>query len=190
MIYLFDKKQNIIGVVSESNLLDGHLTFKINTGTEFTFSLPINMGFDSNVKYVSIQHPEDKQKHLLFRLMERVDKTDAIDYSASELAYQELSSANYIQDKRPDTMDGTHLMTMALDGSGWTLRLCNISGSAKTNFYYVSNLEAVTNVVGLLGGELSFYVAIDSNKITGRYVDYVAQQGTDTSKYSRKAVTC
>lgn len=182
MIYIFDKQQNIIDNISEKELLEGHLDFKINTGTIFNFTLPINKSINSYGKYVSIQHPLDKQKHLLFRLVSKTDNENNIEYSANELAYQELATGNYIKDVRPSVIDGQHLMTMALDGSGWTLKNCNITSTAKTNFYYISNLDAVKNVVSLIGGELVFYVTIDTNKITGRFVDYVAQQGKDTSK--------
>lgn len=182
MIYIFDKQQNIIDNISEKELLEGHLDFKINTGTIFNFTLPINKSINSYGKYVSIQHPLDNQKHLLFRLASKTDNENNIEYSANELAYQELATGNYIKDVRPSVIDAQHLMTMALDGSGWMLKNCNITSTAKTNFYYISNLDAVKNVVSLIGGELVFYVTIDTNKITGRFVDYVAQQGQDTSK--------
>lgn len=182
MIYLFDKKQNITGIINESELTAGELDFKINNAVSFDFTLPINKSFDETVKYVSIQHPNDKRKHLLFRLMSRTDNVDSIEFTASELAYQELSSYGYIQDKRPESTDAKTLMTMALVGSNWTLGNVNVSGTVKTNFYYVTNLEAIQKVVSLMDGEISFYVTIDNNKITGRYMDYVAQQGEDTSK--------
>lgn len=182
MIYLFDKKQNITGIINENELTAGELDFKINNAVSFDFTLPINKSFDESVKYVSIQHPNDKSKHLLFRLMSRTDNVDSIEFTASELAYQELSSYGYIQDKRPAATDAKTLMTMALVGSNWTLGNVNVSGTVKTNFYYVTNLEAIQNVVSLMAGEISFYVTIDNNKITGRYMDYVSQQGEDTSK--------
>lgn len=182
MIYLFDKQQNITGIINESELTAGELDFKINNAISFDFTLPINKSFDETVKYVSIQHPNDKSKHLLFRLMSRTDNVDSIEFTASELAYQELSSYGYIQDKRPAATDAQTLMTMALVGSNWSLGNVNVSGTVKTNFYYITNLEAIQNVVSLMAGEISFYVTIDNNKITGRYMDYVAQQGEDTSK--------
>ena len=182
MIYLFDKQQNIIGTLANDVLTAGEIDFKINTALSLLITVPISKGFNSDVKYVSIQHPKDDSKHLFFRLMSRTDNVDSIEYTATELAYQELSSKSYIQDKRPASSNATTLMTMALVGSGWTLGNVNVTGSVDTNFYYVTNLEAIQNVVSLMGGEVYFYVTISGNKITGRYMDYVAQQGEDTSK--------
>lgn len=182
MIYLFDKQQNIIGTLANDILTAGEIDFKINTALSLSITVPINKGFDSSVKYVSIQHPKDDSKHLFFRLMSRTDNVDSIEYTATELAYQELASKSYIQDKRPASSNAETLMKMALVGSGWTLGNVNVTGSASTNFYYITNLEAIQNVVKLMGGEVYFYVTISGNKITGRYMDYVAQQGEDTSK--------
>lgn len=182
MIYLFDKKQNIIGLLKESDLTAGQINFKINTAIEFSFSVPINKGFNDDVKYVSTPHPKDSNKHLIFRLMSRTDNVDSIEYTASELAYQELSSSAYIEDKRPKNVSASQAMTVALAGSQWSLGTVNIGGSVTTNFYYITNLEAIQKVVGLIGGEVYFYITITGNKISGRFMDYVFRQGNDTSK--------
>ena len=182
MIYLFDKQQNIIGLLKESDLTAGNINFKINTAIEFSFSVPINKGFNDDVKYVSTPHPKDDSKHLIFRLMSRTDNVDSIEYTASELAYQELASSTYIEDKRPNNVSASQAMTYALDGSQWYLGTVNISGSVTTNFYYITNLEAIQKVVGLMGGEVYFYITITGNKISGRFMDYVFRQGNDTSK--------
>lgn len=182
MIYLFDKQQNIIGLLKESDLTAGQINFKINTAIELSFSVPINKWFNDDVKYVSTPHPNDTSKHLIFRLMSRTDNVDSIEYTASELAYQELASSAYIEDKRPNNVSASQAMTVALAGSQWSLGTVNIGGSVTTNFYYITNLEAIQKVVGLMGGEIYFYITITGNKISGRFMDYVFRQGNDTSK--------
>lgn len=182
MIYLFDKQQNIIGLLKESDLTAVQIDFKINTAIELSFSVPINKGFKDDVKYVSTPHPNDKNKHLIFRLMSRADNVDSIEYTASELAYQELSSSAYIEDKRPNNVSASQAMAYALAGSQWSLGTVNISGNVTTNFYYITNLEAIQKVIGLMGGEVYFYITITGNKISGRFMDYVFRQGNDTSK--------
>lgn len=182
MIYLFDKQQNIIGLLKESDLTAGQINFKINKAIDLSFSVPINKGFNEDVKYVSTPHPNDNSKHLIFRLMSRTDNVDSIEYTASELAYQELASSAYIEDKRPNNVSASQAMTVALAGSQWSLGTVNIGGSVTTNFYYITNLEAIQKVVSLMGGEVYFYITITGNKISGRFMDYVFRQGNDTSK--------
>lgn len=182
MIYLFDKQQNINGMLSKDDLIDGELNFKINNAVTFNFTVPLGKEFDNKKKYIAVQHPEQKEKYIMMKLMSRTDNNTSIDYTASELAYQELSSIGYIEDKRPPLSDAQTLMKLALDGSGWNLGTVNVTGSTNTNFYYISYLEAIQKVISLLGGEVYFYIMISGNEITGRYMDYVYQQGNDTSK--------
>ncbi|QDJ58490.1 hypothetical protein EFA59_02735 [Weissella hellenica] len=182
MIYIFDKKQTIIKVLTNEDLTAGHLDLKINTATTFEFSLPANKPLPSNAKYVAVPHPLNSTKFILLRLTERTDNADTIDYSAYELAYQELSTDGYIADKRPANQDALTLMKTALNGSNWELNNVNVAGTASTNFYYIDHLTAISKVVELLGGEIVFYVEIQGNTISGRYMDYLARQGEDTSK--------
>lgn len=182
MIYIFDKKQAIIKVLTNDDFTAAHLNFKINTATTFEFSLPASKALPSGSKYVATPHPLNDSKFIMLRLTERVDNTEIIDYSAYELAYQELATDGYIEDKRPQNQSALNLMKIALDGSNWELNNVNISGAATTNFYYVDRLSAISKVVDLLGGEIVFYIEIQGNAISGRYMDYLARQGADTSK--------
>ena len=186
MIYLFDKTQTLTGVIDEhAEVLSATLEMKINEASTLDFSLPLDNDLSekmSGVKYVGVPSPNNIDNIVFLRLMTIKDETDHVEYMAKELAYQELSSSGYIEDKRPVESDAQTLMGIALDGSGYTLGVVNVAGKAKTNFYYTDYLSAVSNVVDLLGGEIYFYVSINGSKITGRYMDYVAQQGTNTSK--------
>lgn len=186
MIYIFDNKQKIIKVLTNEDLTAGHLDFKINTATTFEFSVPANKSLSSSAKFVAVPHPLDDSKFVMLRLTERTDNADTIDYSAYELAYQELATYGYIEDKRPKNQSALNLMKIALDGSNWELNSVNVSGTATTNFYYVDRLSAISSVVDLLGGEIVFYIEIQGNAISGRYMDYLARQGEDTSKVFAK----
>ncbi|MBZ5949270.1 phage tail spike protein [Leuconostoc gasicomitatum] len=182
MIYIFDKTQAIIKVLTNDDFTAAHLNFKINTATTFEFSLPASKALPSGSKYVATPHPLNDSKFIMLRLTERVDNTETIDYSAYELAYQELATDGYIEDKRPQNQSALNLMKIALDGSNWELNNVNVSGAATTNFYYVDRLSAISKVVDLLGGEIVFYIEIQGNAISGRYMDYLARQVADTSK--------
>ena len=185
MIYLFDKAQTLTGVIDEhTEALSATLEMKINEASTLDFSLPLDDGLSekmAGVKYVGVPSPNSADKIVFLRLMTINDETDRVEYMAKELAYQELSSKGYIEDKRPVESDAQTLMNVALDGSGYKLGVVNVPGKVKTNFYYTDHLSAISNVVELLGGEIYFYVSITGSKITGRYMDYVAEQGTNTS---------
>lgn len=186
MIYLFDKTQTLTGVIDEhTEALSATLEMKINEASTLDFALPLDDDLSAKmagVKYVGVPSPNSADKIVFLRLMTINDETDRVEYMAKELAYQELSTRGYIEDKRPVESDSQTLMNIALDGSGYKLGVVNVPGKVKTNFYYTDHLSAISNVVKLLGGEIYFYVSLTGSKITGRYMDYVAEQGTNTSK--------
>lgn len=186
MIYLFDKTQTLTGVIDEhTETLSATLEMKINEASTLDFALPLDDDLAekmAGVKYIGVPSPNSADKIVFLRLMTINDETDRVEYMAKELAYQELSSKGYIEDKRPVESDAQTLMNIALEGSGYKLGVVNVPGKVKTNFYYTDHLSAISNVVELLGGEIYFYVSITGSKITGRYMDYVAEQGTNTSK--------
>ncbi|CAK1225886.1 Phage-related protein (PblB) [Fructobacillus evanidus] len=183
MIYLFDKRQEVVQMIEKSDLTEGTLDLKINQAAKLNISLPPEKSLDKKVRYLGLEHPLKDGQFLLLRLMTIKDNENSVDYSFYELAYQELGTYTYIKDRRfPNGASANDLMSVALSGSPWQLGQVNVPGNLQTNFYYISNLEAINTVTQGLGGEVVFYASITGNKITGRYMDYLYQQGKDTSK--------
>lgn len=186
MIYLFDKKQLLIGVLDEkTQLLTANLKMKINEASTLDLELPASKANVSNLKnvvFLAVPYPNNKQKLLFLRVMTRTDKEYTIELMAKEFAYQELATSGYIEDRRFKDANARTLISGAVHGSGYTVSNVNVSGTAKLNFYYEDYLTAISDVIEALGGEVIFYVTLSGNKISGRYVDYVIAQGTNTSK--------
>lgn len=186
MIYAFDKNQNLIGTYDEKEELTvAKLNLKINEAATLDLEFPANKENVNSLKSVvffAIPYPNDKQKLLFLRVMTRTDKEYTIELMAKEFAYQELATSGYIEDKRFKDANARTLISGAIQGSGYTVSNVNVSGKAQLNFYYKDYLTAVSDVIEALGGEVIFYVTLNGNKISGRYVDYVIAQGTNTSK--------
>lgn len=186
MIYTFDKNQNLIGTYDEKEELTvANLNLKINKAATLDLEFPANKENVNNLKsvvFLAVPYPNNKQKLLFLRVMTRTDKEYTIELMAKEFAYQELATSGYIEDKRFKDANAKALISGAVQGSGYTVSNVNVSGTAQLNFYYEDYLTAVSDVIEALGGEVIFYVTLSGNKISGRYVDYVIAQGTNTSK--------
>lgn len=186
MIYTFDKNQNLIGTYDEKEELTvANLNLKINKAATLDLEFPANKENVNNLKsvvFLAVPYPNNKQKLLFLRVMTRTDKEYTIELMAKEFAYQELATSGYIEDKRFKDANAKTLISGAVQGSGYTVSNVNVSGTAQLNFYYEDYLTAVSDVIEALGGEVIFYVTLSGNKISGRYVDYVIAQGTNTSK--------
>lgn len=186
MIYTFDKNQNLIGTYDEKEELTvANLNLKINKAATLDLEFPANKENVNNLKnvvFLAVPYPNNKQKLLFLRVMTRTDKEYTIELMAKEFAYQELATSGYIEDKRFKDANAKTLISGAVQGSGYTVSNVNVSGTAQLNFYYEDYLTAVSDVIEAIGGEVIFYVTLSGNKISGRYVDYVIAQGTNTSK--------
>lgn len=186
MIYTFDKNQNLIGTYDEKEELTvANLNLKINKAATLDLEFPAskeNVNSLKNVVFLAVPYPNNKQKLLFLRVMTRTDKEYTIELMAKEFAYQELATSGYIEDKRFKDANAKTLISGAVQGSGYTVSNVNVSGTAQLNFYYEDYLTAVSDVIEALGGEVIFYVTLSGNQISGRYVDYVIAQGTNTSK--------
>lgn len=185
MIYLFDKTQTLTGVIETSETIEAKLTLEINKAGILDLTLPASNDINekmNDVSFIAVPYPNDEEKLFFARLLTRKDEDDRVTYEASELAYHELGSYGVIEDKRPSNQGATSLLNTALEGTPWQVGNVNVAGTTSTNFYKITPLEALNKIVEALGGELIFYVTIQGNKINGAFVDWLAQQGTNTSK--------
>lgn len=69
-----------------------------------------------------------------------------------------------------------------MKGSRWKVGACDDSELLTTNFYDSSRLEALSKVINTWGLDLDFYLTFDGSKISGRYVNLVANRGEDTGE--------
>lgn len=186
MIYTFDKRQKLIGVYDEKKEVTvAKLTLKINEAATLDLSLPAskeNIARMKNVVFLAVPYPNDENKLLFLRVMTRTDEEYTIELMAKEFAYQELATSGYIEDRRFNDADARTLINGAVSGSGYSVQNVNVSGTAQLNFYYEDYLSSISDVIEALGGEVVFYVTVTGNQISGRYIDYVLAQGTNTSK--------
>lgn len=182
MIFGMDKSFTIIATLDDT-LLSAVATVEINKQSLLDFSVPIEEALSENIKYFAIPYPNRDTGVMVFEYSSKEDDGDTTTYSAAELAYNELATDNYITDRRPETQSASALLKLALEGSNWTISTANVGTQVHTNFYYVSNLEAINSVVTAGGGEIIFYMDVVGNKITGRHIDYLLQQGDDNGAW-------
>ena len=85
-----------------------------------------------------------------------------------------------VTDKRPQA-DATAALAGMLDNTRWQVGTVDDLGASSTSAYYESALSAVQKVANAWHGELNWRCVIQGGAIT-RYVDLLAQRGTDTGK--------
>lgn len=182
IMYLLDKQQNIIQAISDG-IIEAKMTEEINTADKLSFSLVQNKRLANSIYFVCI--PANRgDAFLMFKIISESVKDDRIEYTCIESAYDELKSYAYIKDVRPQDKTASEMLRIALNGTRWEVGYSEETVRKRTNFYYISTLEAIQKVVELFKIELTFTVIIDpiTNRIVRRQVNLYSQQGERTGK--------
>lgn len=182
IMYLLDKQQNIIQAISDG-IIEAKMTEEINTADKLSFSLVQNKRLANSIYFVCI--PANRgDAFLMFKIISESVKDDRIEYTCIESAYDELKSYAYIKDVRPQDKTASEMLRIALNGTRWEVGYSEETVRKRTNFYYISTLEAIQKVVELFKVELTFTVVIDpiTNRIVRRQVNLYSQQGERTGK--------
>ncbi|MHA7612287.1 phage tail spike protein [Weissella viridescens] len=179
MLYAFDNSQKLLKAFGNDAFIEMHLEQSINAADELTATAYKENRLPDRTKYLAVPLPNQKGRFSFLQVNDVIDKAETVEYQASEMAFSELSTYKYIKDVRPANRPTRELAELALHDTPWTITKCNMHGRYTTNFYYISPFEALKKVLEIAGGEITFYVVIDGNKITGRYVEYLEQQGSD-----------
>lgn len=182
IMYLLDKQQNIIKAISDG-IIEAKMTEEINAADKLSFSLVQDKRLANSIYFVCIPATRG-DAFLMFKIISESVKDDRIEYTCIESAYDELKSYAYIKDVRPQDKTASEMLQIALAGTRWEVGYSEETTRKRTNFYYISTLEAIQKVVELFKIELTFTVIIDpiTNKIARRQVNLYSQQGERTGK--------
>lgn len=182
IMYLLDKQQNIIKAISDG-IIEAKMTEEINAADKLSFSLVQNKRLASNIYYICIPATRGNA-FLMFKIISESVKDDRIEYTCIESAYDELKSYAYIKDLRPQDKTAGEMLQIALAGTRWETGYLAETTRKRTNFYYISTLEAIQKIVEVFKVELTFSIVIDplTNRITRRQVNLYDQQGERTGK--------
>ncbi len=182
IMYLLDKQQNIIKVISDG-IIEAKMAEEINAADKLSFSLVQDKRLANSIYFVCIPATRGDD-FLMFKIISESVKDDRIEYTCIESAYDELKSYAYIKDVRPQDKTASEMLQIALNGTRWEVGYSEETTRKRTNFYYISTLEAIQKIVELFKIELTFTVIIDpiTNKIARRQVNLYSQQGERTGK--------
>lgn len=181
--FLFDKAQKYVTRINTEYIIEAHYTEEINTAGKLEFTLPATLRLPQNVFYVCVTDPDDETSYLMFKIVTEKVTDEKVTYTCIENAYDELSSYNYIKDKRP-TAIADYMLKQALEGTRWSVGQCPTTSQKFCSFYYISVLEAIQKIVNLWGLEVQFQVKIDdsTNEIKQRNVNLFNKLGKRTNK--------
>lgn len=178
MLYVFDLQEKLIGIIDEEQLISCSYMLEINVYKELSAEMTLTsttLDLLARGMYIGLLN---KDSLMLFNY--DYTHSDTISVKGLDRGYMDLKDARPIEDKRPQNVDGHTVLNIALEGTGYQKGTCDVENVASTNFYYISPLEAIKQIVSTWICEVSFRYTFADNRIVGRYVDLVKRQGSKT----------
>ena len=183
-LWVFSEEDTLVEVLGDGlPFYDAVFTETLNGTDKLEFSIPGDHPGAANVvrgHIVVFRLPEGTYR--AFRIKTHRNGFDDSGaryryFYCEDLAVDELNAAPII-DRRPN--NPLDALIGALENSFWRVGQVD-SGfpEASTNFYHETAMSCLQKMAETWGGEFRFRIEHDGRRITGRYVDFLRQRGTD-----------
>ena len=183
MIYLFDKRDNLIGILTKSDIKSAIQTEEIN-GIE-RLDLEVNLSAKDKLKdveYLAHKQVDEKDRFTHYKIITRANHNKSLTYMAINSAFDDFKGYGYIRERRMNQTTARLGLEAILHGSRWKVGYTEEGKVADFYMYDLTRLDALSKLVDTFSCEVKFRITFDGNKITGRYVDLYQELGEETHK--------
>ncbi|MCX0403284.1 phage tail protein [Clostridium perfringens] len=180
MIYIFDRNEVLLEIISEEDYSDFSSKDKLQASGIFSF----NTSRKNNIKKGNKVGFFRKEKFQLFLIDDFTELTyvDESKVSVVTISDYNILSNSIIEDKR--VINGTlrEAAEKALEGSEYKVGIVEDFESKNINFYFVSRLKALNDIINTFNCEIDVRIEIDDStgKIINKYIDFKHRLGKDT----------
>lgn len=189
-LFIFDPYDKLVAILS-NDVQDAcyfySAPFKETINNEVSFEF-IAQGNHEDSAYIVAENQvafKDKDGNLRLFVIKEPEKVNGEEGPEikvyAEPAMYELND-EIIEDVRPYNTTASDALSRALENTRWSAGIVDELGISSTNFYYITVVKAIENILDNWGGEVIDRVEFDGNKITGRYIDILFRRGQDIGK--------
>lgn len=178
MLYIFDRHEVLLEIITDYSEFD--FKDKLQTSSIFSFSTSKK----NNIKKGNKVGFFRKEKFQLFLIDDFTEHTyiDESQISVVTISDYNILGNSIIEDKR--VINGTlrEAAEKALEGSEYKVGVVEEFENKNINFYFVSRLKALNDIVNKFNCEIDVRIDIDDStgKIINKYIDFKHRLGKDT----------
>lgn len=178
MLYIFDRHEVLLEIITDYSEFD--FKDKLQTSSIFSFSTSKK----NNIKKGNKVGFFRKEKFQLFLIDDFTEHTyiDESQISVVTISDYNILGNSIIEDKR--VINGTlrEAAEKALEGSEYKVGVVEEFENKNINFYFVSRLKALNDIVNKFNCEIDVRIEIDDStgKIINKYIDFKHRLGKDT----------
>lgn len=180
MLYIFDRKENLLEILNEEDYSDFKHITKVNSSDSLSFNTSKKKNIKKNNKVGFFKDGK-------FQLFLIYDFNDTISLDENKIDIECISDFNslgnfIIEDKR--IVNGTlrEAAQKALDGMDYQVGITEEFELRNINFYFISRLKALNDILDTFKAEFDIRIEIDeaTGRITNKYIDFKHRLGEDT----------
>jgi|GEM_PF-3520871 len=183
-----DKKQTIISSEAKEacRFYDAPFREELNVGSSFSFVADADHEDSVHVKpenQVVFEDRRGRKRNFVIKELEDADDgANARIRAYCEPALSELYD-EFVTDIRPQNRTVQYVLDRILEGTRWRANVPVDLGLHSTNFYRISVMEAINQILQIWGGEFYDEVVFDENdNIVDRVIHILPRRGQDTGK--------
>ncbi|QXE02776.1 phage tail protein [Terribacillus sp. DMT04] len=186
-LYIFGQDDQLLTVITESTgLVSAPFREELNkvSDTPFSFTVEADTEESQHVKEENQVVFKDKDGDLRLCVIKELDDSDGADgpetTAICEPAFMELKE-HIIVDRRFTDKEAQVALDAALEGSRWAGEVEVSLGTYSTNFYYMTSIDAIWNILETWGGDFKDVVEFveDTNQIKRRVIKLQQRRGVD-----------
>lgn len=179
-IYIFDKDDNLLEIIG-NNIITNYNHVKAS-GAESTFTFTLDNKDNLIKKYNKAGFIENDELQLF--VINDVDEYNSLNQNTmTATCIDDITTLGnkIIEDKRVVNDKADVALSKALENTSYEVGIVEDFESNDINFYYISNLTSLNNILETYSCEFKTRIIIDdAGKITHKYVDLVHRLGEDT----------
>lgn len=183
-----DKKQTIISSEAKEacRFYDAPFREELNVGSSFSFVADADHEDSVHIKpenQVVFEDRRGRKRNFVIKELEDADDgANARIRAYCEPALSELYD-EFVTDIRPQNRTAQYVLDRILEGTRWHANVPVDLGLHSTNFYRISVMEAINQILQIWGGEYYDEVVFDENdNIVDRVIHILPRRGQDTGK--------
>lgn len=189
-LYIFDLLTETLDTILDPNdkvcpYSDAYHLEQINGENSFRFKVPANnykAGLVREGNLVAFKDLDGDFQLFEIKLIEEIHEDIILKDVYCEHAILELLD-EFIAFKWDRNETATTILTDALSGTRWSVGTVTVPGTATVRMELNNPIEVFRKMITAFNaGEFKYRITVSGNSITGRFVDFLANRGTNTGK--------
>lgn len=185
-LYIFSQDDELLTIITESTgLISAPFRDEVNSVASEPFTFTVDADVE-RAKYVKEENRvvfKDKDgffREMVIKELDDIDNIDGPQTTAICLpAWLDELSENFVLDKRYSDKEAQLALNDALAGTRYIGEVEVSLGLASTNFYRLSSVDCIWEIISVWGGEFKDTVEFTGNKITTRKILLLQRLGAD-----------